>query len=77
MHHAKEAHSFAKPPSHAFALPQEGELTELLLLEFPEAHFNEEHQEWRIDWDEKQFPHQGQRLDNFATAHDLEILHRY
>lgn len=54
-----------------------GELTELLLLEFPEAYFNEEHQEWRIDWDEKQFPQQGQRLDNFATVHDLEILHRY
>lgn len=77
MHHAKEAHHFDKPPSHAFALPREGKLTELLLKEFPEAHFNEEFQEWRIDWDEKAFPHQGQRLDAFATTHELEIFHRY
>lgn len=57
--------------------PGRGRLTELLLKEFPEAHFNEEFQEWRIDWDEKAFPHQGQRLDAFATTHELEIFHRY
>lgn len=77
MHHAKEAHKFAKPPSHAFALPRQGRLTALLQAAFPEARFDEEHQEWRIDWDETQFPAQGQRLDAFATEHGLEIFHRY
>lgn len=77
MHHAKEAHEFKKPPSHAFALPREGDLTDLFRRAFPEAHFNEEHQEWRIDWDPTQFPEQGRRIDAFATEHDLEVLHRY
>lgn len=77
MHHAKEAHKFDKPPSHAFALPREGELTALLREAFPEAYFTEAFGEWRIDWDEKQFPDQGRRLDAFATRHNLEIFHRY
>ena len=77
MHHATYPHKYDKPPSHAFSLPREGELTGLFLKEFPGAHFNEEHQEWRIEWDESQFPEQGRKIDAFATVHDLEVLHRY
>lgn len=77
MHHATYPHKYDKPPSHAFSLPREGELTRLLRETFPEAYFDEKLQEWRIDWDETQFPDQGQRLDAFATAHGLEISHRY
>ncbi len=77
MHHASYPHKYDKPPSHAFSLPLEGELTSLFLKEFPDAVFNEEHQEWRIAWDESQFPEQGRKIDAFATTHDLEILHRY
>lgn len=77
MHHATYPHKYDKPPSHAFSLPREGALTALFREVFPEGYFNEEYQEWRIDWDEKQFPDQGRRIDTFATAHDLEVLHRY
>lgn len=77
MHHATYPHKYDKPPSHAFNLPRDGELTRLFREEFPDAYFNEEHQEWRIDWDETQFPEHGRRLDAFATAHGLEITHRY
>ena len=35
------------------------------------------HQEWRIDWDPKSFPAQGQKIDAFASEHGLEIFHRY
>lgn len=77
MHHAKEAHKFAKPPSHAFVVPRDGKMSELLQRAFPEAYFDETNLEWRVDWDERQFPTQGQRLDEFATRHNLEIFHRY
>ena len=77
MHHAKEAHKFAKPPSHAFVVPREGKMSEMLQQAFPEAHFDDKNLEWRIDWDERQFPTQGQRIEEFATKHNLEILHRY
>lgn len=77
MHHATYPHKYDKPPSHAFNLPRDGALTRLFREEFPEAYFNEEHQEWRLDWDETQFPEHGRRLDVFATTHGLEITHRY
>lgn len=78
MHHANYPHQFDKEqPSHAFSIPREGELAGLFRQAFPEGHFDETHQEWRIDWDHKQFPDQGQRIEEFATAHDLEVLHRY
>lgn len=77
MHHASFPHKYDKPPSHALSLPREGALTELFRKEFPDAYFDEKTAEWRLDWDEKQFPHQGQRLDVFAAKYDLEIEHRY
>ncbi len=52
-------------------------MTDLLQQAFPEAYFDEKHLEWRIDWDERQFPTQGQRLDEFSTTHNLEVFHRY
>lgn len=77
MHHASEAHEFDKPPSHAFALPREGTSTDLLRKAFPEAYFNDEYQEWRIDWDPKQFPDQGRRIEAFSVEYGFEVLHRY
>lgn len=77
MHHAKEAHDLKNPPRHAFVLPQEGRLAQLLKETLPEAYFSEEHQEWRIDWDPKAFPVQGQKIEAFANEHGLEIFHRY
>lgn len=77
MHHASHPHKYDNPPAHAFALPREGALTDLLRQAFPAAWFNEDHQEWWIDWDESDFPDHGKKLDTFATAHNLEIEHRY
>ncbi|WP_041345019.1 hypothetical protein [Nitrobacter winogradskyi] len=72
MHHAKEAHKFARPPSHAFALPRDGEIAELLQQAFPEAYFDEKNIEWRIDWDERQFPTQGRALTSFQPGTTLK-----
>lgn len=77
MHHASYPHKYDNPPAHSFKVPREGALAALLVREFPEARFNEDYQEWWVDWDETRFPEQGRRLDAFAEAHGLEIGHRY
>lgn len=77
MHHASEAHDVRNPPKHAFVAPREGALAEALKAVLPEAYFSDAHQEWRIDWDPKDFPDQGRRIDAFAAEHGLEIFHRH
>ena len=77
MHHAKEAHSYKKIPSHAFVLPKEGPLAELLQKAFPEAYYVEEMGEWRLDYDAEQFPDQGKRIVAFEEAHGVDVQHRY
>lgn len=77
MHHAKEAHSYNKIPSHAFILPAKGRLTDLLQAAFPEAYYVEDKGEWRLDYDAARFPDQGKRIAAFENEHGVEVEHRY
>lgn len=77
MHHAKEAHSYRKPPSHAFVLPKNGSLSELVQANFPEAYYVGDKGEWRIDYDAAQFPDQGKRIADFEQAYGIDAEHRY
>lgn len=77
MHHASYPHKYDNPPVHVFTVPRDGALAALLVREFPDIRFDEDHQEWWLDWDESQFPEHGQKLRDFEQTHGIEIGHRY
>lgn len=60
---------------HGIDLPREGSLTERFLSAFPEARFDDEAGEWRIDWEKGHFAESNARIEAFFADQGAEITH--
>jgi hypothetical protein len=60
---------------HGIDLPVGGEMVASFKAAFPEAVFDDEHQEWRLPWERDTIAESTRRLEQFFAEREVGVTH--